>query len=321
MTALVVPATRRRRKVWDTIGKVLVLAAVAVLLYLSVRIALAAIQGRLTIIGQAPAWWALALAAAIYLASHMLRILRLALLVGNWHIGFRRLGSFHLMTAAISLIAPLKLGEVYRVFELSHITGGMVRAVVIVWWERAFDMAAILLLVGIVAIGSSSAPSDIYAVALLVVAFIMMTAIVVMVLPENLRRLSVFIIRRYDNEHTVPLLRLIDMLRRSIEEAPRVVRLKVASLATLTGLIWASEAACFAIVFPTLSSTVEGVLNALLGFLSSVVLGETLIGDLASGQEAIFAKPVLSYLMATQIPLVLIGTLAAGYYAIGRLRR
>jgi uncharacterized membrane protein YbhN (UPF0104 family) len=321
MIALAAPIRRKRRKVWNIVCKGLLLAAIAALLYQAVRIVLAATEGKLSISGQSPAWWALALAASIYLLSHLLRILRLALLVGNWHIGFRKLGSFHFMTAAVSLMTPLKLGEVYRVLELSHLTGGIVRAVVIVWWERAFDMAAILLLISVVAIGSSTAAANIYGVASLVVAFILMTVIVVMVLPENLHRLSVFIIRRYENVHTISLLRLIDILRRSIEEAPRVVRWKLASLATLTGLIWTFEAACFAIVFPALSGTLEAVLNALLAFLSAVALGETLLGDLAAGHDTIRGRSVLFYMTVTQIPLAFLGVVAAGYYTIGRLRR
>jgi Lysylphosphatidylglycerol synthase TM region len=312
---------RRSRNAWEIASKGLLAAGVAALIYLIASIVMSAWEGQLAAVGQASPWWAIGLAGLVYIGSHMLRILRLALLVGAWRVGLRTLGSFHLMTAAVSLVAPLKLGEVYRIVGLGNIVGGPVRAVVIVWWERTFDAAAILFLIVIVLMfGSSSTTPHTYGVALLALAFILTTAVVVAIAPENLRRLSVFIIRRYDSAHTVPLLHVIDLVRRSIEEAPRTVRHKVTTLAALTGLIWTAEAACFAIVYPTLRGTLDMALTALLAFLSAVTKGETLLSALDVNRAALDGY-ALSYLSATQIPLAFIGLLAALHYLPRGLRQ
>ena len=311
-------AHTRRRSAWEIASRVLLAAAIAALVYLLARIVLAACNGTLAAGEQSSPWWAIGLAGLAYLSSHMLRILRLALLVGAWRVGMRTLGSFHLMTAAVSLVAPLKLGEVYRIVELGNIVGGHVRAAVIVWWERTFDAAAILLLIVVVLFGSGSTKPTTYGVALLALAFILVTAIVVTIAPENLRRLSVFIIRRYDSPDTVPFLRGIDLVRRSIEEAPRIVHAKIATLSTLTALIWGAEAICFAIVFPELRGTLDMVLSALLSFLSAVTTGETLLSVL--GVDGPLDVHLLSYFSATQVPLAFIGFLAALHYAPRRLR-
>lgn len=316
MIARVALTRHRRRSAWETARKILLAAGLAALAYLLTCIVLSAWEGKLATQGQSSPWWALALAGLVYLGSHMLRILRLALLVGAWRVGLRTLGSFHLMTAAVSLVAPLKLGEVYRILELGNIVGGHVRAAVIVWWERTFDAAAILsLIVAVLLFGSGSTTVRTYGVGLLALTFVAITVVVVTLAPDNLRRLSVFIIRRYEASRTVPLLHIIDLVRRSIEEAPRVVRSKVATLTTLTALIWAAEATCFAIVLPELRGTLDMALSALLVFLSAITAGETLLSVLAVDRELIDGN-LLSYFSATQIPLAFVGFLALLHYAL-----
>lgn len=315
MIARVALTRHRRRSAWEIARKILLAAGLAALAYLLTCIVLSAWEGKLATQGQSSPWLAIALAGLVYLVSHMLRILRLALLVGAWRVGLRTLGSFHLMTAAVSLVAPLKLGEAYRILELGNIVGGHVRAAVIVWWERTFDAAAILsLIVAVLLFGSGSTTVRTYGVGLLALAFVVITVVVVTLAPDNLRRLSVFIIRRYEASRTVPLLHIIDLVRRSIEEAPRVVRSKVATLTTLTALIWAAEATCFAIALPELRGTLDRALSALLVFLSAITTGETLLSVLAVDRELIDGN-LLSYFSATQIPLAFVGFLALLHYA------
>lgn len=320
MIAWAVPTERKRRDAWGLASRVLLAGALAALIYLATKIVLAATAGDFDTLGLAADPWRFALVGIIYLAGHGFRILRLALLIGGWRVGFRTIVSFHLMTAAVSLAAPLKLGEVYRVLELSNVVGNLTRAIVIVWWERAFDISVILLLLLLALARSPGAiPSEFAAVAALAIGFITLTALTFFVVPDNLRRLSVLIIRRYSSRRTVPVLRLIDLVRRAILEAPRMVHAKVASLVTLTALIWVCEIACFAIAFPGI--TLGTALDSLLNFLSEVTRGETLLGALGKGEATAFGANALAYLAATQIPLVFLG-LAAGFsYAARRMRQ
>lgn len=269
--------------VWVIASRVLLAGALAALSYLAVRILLAAAAGGFDAMGsQAAAPGNLVLAAIIYLAGHGSRILRLTLLIGGWRVGLRTIVSFHLMTAAVSLAAPLKLGEVYRVAELTNVVGGFARALAIVWWERAFDISVILLILLLaLARTSGTIPQEFVAVGALAFGFITLTALTFFVVPDNLRRLSVLIIRRYSSPRTVPALRMIDFIRRTIQEAPRMVRGKVASLVTLTALIWVCEISCFAIVLSGIAPATA--LDSLLNFLSAVTRGETLLGALDWG--------------------------------------
>jgi hypothetical protein len=280
------------------------------------------VEGKVDLQGQGVFTLAFVSAAAVYLMGHGLRIARLALLIGQRSPGLRMVASFHMMTAALSLAAPLKLGELYRILEISSIAGGFVRGVVIVWLERAFDAALILAMLLLALTSASNGMSQgFFAVAALTAMFIAVTAIVVFVVPDNLRRMSVFIIRRYESEQTVQVLRFIDLVRRAIAEAPRIVNGKFATIATLTVLIWSCEAVAFALLLPVLDAAMQSALVALLNFLDSLTRGATLVGVLEHGELATFSANVLPYLLATQVPLAIIGFGAAIFYVRWRLQQ
>jgi hypothetical protein len=302
---------------------VLLVAGVVALAYLALRIVMALATGQFNTGAEgAVLSRSLLLAGVIYLSSHALRILRLALLIGGWRVGFRAIAGFHLMTAAVSLVAPLKLGEVYRAVELSNLVGGLIRAVMIVWWERAFDISLIFLILLLALARSSGAvPDEFSGVVAISVAFIAVTALIFFVLPDNLRRASVLIIRRYDDKRTVPVLRVIDAVRRAINEAPQLVHAKVAALATLTALIWICEIACFAIVLSALGGTLASAPDALLSFLSAITRGQTLLSALDGHPAGILSAGLLAYLAATQVPLALIGLGAAVVYVAKQIQR
>jgi Lysylphosphatidylglycerol synthase TM region len=308
---------RGRRNGWAVARTILLFAGVAALLFLAVKIVFALARGQFDVSGGLLSW-KLLLAGTVYLSSHALRILRLALLIGSWRVGFRVIAAFHLMTAAVSLVAPLKLGEVYRALELSSLVGGLIRAVIIVWWERAFDISLIFLILLLALSRSSGAPLDEFSgVVAISVVFILLTLLIFFVLPDNLRRASVLIIRRYDGKRTVPVLRLIDAVRRAINEAPQIVRGKIAALATLTALIWICEIGCFALVLSALGGSLASAPDALLSFLSAITRGQTLLSALDANQSEIFSAGLLAYLAVTQVPLAFIGLAAAIVY-VGR---
>ncbi len=307
------------RNSWAMVTNLLLVAALTAVIYLALRIVWDVAAGELDPLETSETRWRLLPTAMIYLTGHGLRILRLALLIGGWRVGFRVIGGFHLMTAAVSLAVPLKLGEAYRVFELSNLTGSFTRAVAIAWWERAFDVFFILIILLLAIMHLSGAiPSEFTAVIFLAIGFIILTVLAFFVLPDNLRRLSVLIIRRYGDPGTVPVLRRIDAVRRGILEAPRLVQGKVATVATLSALIWLCEVACFIDLFPNVS--LGKALDSLLSFLSAVTRGATLLDVLDTGSVETFGTNILAYLAATQIPLAFLGLIASVSYASYRFR-
>lgn len=265
---------------------------------------------------------ALIAAMLIYLLGHLFRILRLAMLIGGWRIGFRTAASFHLFSAAASLIAPLKSGELYRMTEMSNIIGSFANSFIIVLWERIFDVLALVclaLLLG--SLSTANHSSDLAVLTLVSLGFLAMCAIVFFVIPDSLRRLTLLIILRYDSPKSVWWLHQLTNLRRLIVHAPLVVRGKVASLITLTAMIWICEVASVVLSLPQSSLSIERALDTLVSYFAALSTGETLFSILSDSGNAIMATKFYPHIIATQIPLALIGLIAGLYYAKRRNKR
>jgi hypothetical protein len=296
-------------------------AAAVTLAYLAYVISCALVSGTLFQATQLVTPWMIVLTAAVYIAGHIFRSMRLALLIGGWNVGLRLIMTFHFLAAGVSLAMPLKLGEFYRIAALSRLIGSITRAVEIVWWERLLDVIALIIIM-IIALRNVSGENwqQFSGVIALSFGFIAISILVFFVLPDNIRRASVLIIRRYKSRHTVPVLRVLDRVRRSILEAPRMVRGKTGSLAALTVLIWACEICTFAVVLLALGQTITSAPDALLRLLSVLTQGQTLVGMLNAGVKSINSN-LLPYFAATQAPLAFLGLFAGVSYALQRMRR
>jgi hypothetical protein len=135
--------------------------------------------------------------------------------------------------------------------------GSITHSIEIVWWERLLD--AITLIVIMLA-ALQDVPSGGWHKFAGIIAFsggfIAATLLVFFVLPDNLRRTSIFIIRRYDNPKTIAALQHLDRARRAILVAPRMLRGKTGSLATLTVLVWSCEIGAFAFILAALGQDI-----------------------------------------------------------------
>lgn len=253
---------------------------------------------------------ALLVAGTTYLAGHFLRIARLALIASDARLSLRLLTRIHLFTAGVGLALPFKLGDAYRAVELAAVAGGMIRGITLVYVERVFDVAMILLLL-IIAFSFGPPTITSYAPVLIVsLLFVSITLAVLVLLPENLRRMSSYIIRRYEQEWTVGALRRIADVRAVISSTATMLNGRYASLFAFTALIWALEAISLAIVLGFFSSEFQP-LTGLLTFLSSITEGETLLDRLSPESLHLLSPAAVVYLGATQVPLVFLAMIAA----------
>ena len=83
----------------------------------------------------------------LYLTSHMLRAVRLAVIGVSVHgTSFRTLALLHLTVAPWSMIVPFKIDELIRLNELRSINGSLARAAITVVIDRSMDGPALLLI-------------------------------------------------------------------------------------------------------------------------------------------------------------------------------
>jgi hypothetical protein len=258
-------------------------------------------------------------AAATYLLSHGARIVRLTLIVSDANVSLRQLTRVHLYTAGIGLGLPFKLGDAYRAGELALISGGAAKGIILVFVERVFDVALILVLIFFmlaIGIAGSAEYGPVLAASL---TFVLLTALALVIVPDNLRRVSSYIIRRYDRNWSVHVLRWIAEVRVVLATTTGLLHGRYASLLVLTVMIWALEAAALAIVLAAFNSGADP-LSSLVTFLSSVTEGRTLPDQLSDVSLASLPTAVIAYVSATQVPLLLVAIAAGLQLGAGRWR-
>jgi hypothetical protein len=260
------PRTRRSRPLRDGLAAILYAAGLAALCW-----AVAAMLGtyaRLATFASTDALPGIALPVLLYVSSHLIRVMRLVILAGDPTVSLRHIGLVHLMTAAVSIITPFKLGEAWRILELGRLLRSMGHALMIVWMERAFDFAVIAGIVLLAYVAEPSVLATIRPLVLVATVFVIVTACVFTIFPGGLGTLSLFVLRRYDGSGAVRTLRFLQWLREGIAMGPRIVAGKLAPLFVLTLAIWGLELATYWTILAE-PETVARVAGRLATFLSS----------------------------------------------------
>lgn len=257
-------------------------------------------------------WSTIAIATGAYMVGHIVRVARLALIIGDQRLSLRQLVAVHLFTSSVLLGVPFKLGEIYRIAELSTVTFSRFGALVVVWVERCFDIGIVLLLLLAVLLFSSLSAVDYWPLIATSLVFVGGTLVVVTLVPDNLRRLANHIIRRYDADWTIDALQFIAQTRRLFRHGSLMLQGRIASLAVCSIVIWGFEALSLTIIL-TSRGQGKSTIDAMLSFLSNLVRGDTVLTHLASVTGSQGSSLLSAYLLATQIPLVLIGGVCGLY--------
>lgn len=257
-----------------------------------------------------------------YLGAHLLRALRLAIIAGGHEVSLRRLTSVHFATAGVSLLLPFKLGELYRIFEISLVAGGLRRAVQTVWMERAFDVAALVVMMLVVAVAPAGAAAVFAPLSAAAALFIALTVITFVVLPGNLRTLSLFVIRRYRSERAVTALRTLDGVLRFVESGRQLLRNKQGMVGAVSAFIWALEVASFGLIVAAIGPAAEPLLESFLAYVSTASFGAAEWYPVyGTGAESLLAFPVkvFVYGVLTRLPLFVCALAFGALYAPARL--
>jgi len=206
-------------------------------------------------------WHNPVLAAAAYLAAHLVRAVRLFLLLndGRLRFGMVLVGHFH--AAGVSALIPFKLGEGYRIGVLGGICGDPVRAIMAVWIERLYDMVMITVLFASCALLAGAWPDGLRWFLALAAGFLFASALIFCVLPENLGLLKRYLVLRHNRPWVPRALAAIDRLHRLLQTAAAVGRHRRATIIWLGLLIWSLEATVIAMVGGFIPDAVSSLLR------------------------------------------------------------
>jgi hypothetical protein len=195
-------------------------------------------------------WSALAGACGLYLLAHLLRALRLVVMIQDDRVGLRDTFSAHFVAAGASLLIPFKVGEVFRVAEVARLLRSPVRALMLVWSERVLDLLAITLAMLVALIFRPDLFQSAALGVFLTSAVVAGTFVAFFVMPEHLEGVKMLFLRRYTAPWSLRAVQAIDASQRLLLHAPDALRKRTATLVTLTAIIWTLEVASLALLLP-----------------------------------------------------------------------
>lgn len=222
-------------------------------------------------------WQALVLAGGIYLGSHCVRAVRLAIMASRLlGISGRSSALLHIVTSPGALVIPFKLGEILRLHQLWYLGKSFPGALIIILLERFFDGLMILVLLGVVyAYHGPLATGPM--VLLAVTSIAVLAGLVVFVLgPGILQALQHYVVLNHRNPNSLRHLGQLDGLRQITTRGADLFRVQGPVLLVMSMVIWGLEA---------LAATV-------LAFTSADFVGTSGIVLLA---ERVFEGPVGSF--------------------------
>ncbi|MFT4622154.1 MAG: hypothetical protein ACI8PZ_000810 [Myxococcota bacterium] len=224
-------------------------------------------------------WPRAVVVAGLYLGAHVLRIGRMLVILGDSATSVRAVAYAHALTAPVSGLIPLKLGEVARVVAFGLASEGTVHGLRAVWIERTFD-AAVLAVAGLVALQVFPQGGAVFPVTVVALGVLTLTAAAITVLPENVGMAKAWLIRRYTTQWSLTALQVLDELGRGLRRSRGLVRRKVATLALLTMALWGLETAALTLLVGTVDPST--VLAGILTVLSDVLRPAQSVGGLAA---------------------------------------
>lgn len=258
-------------------------------------------------------FWLL-LSALVYLLGHCLRAVRLTLLLADTRISLRNLVAFHFWASATALLIPFKLGDVVRAATLSSLTGSLRSGVAFVWMERLFDATILIPLLVAVTISAPNVLPGLLGLLIGTGSFVLLSTAILVLAPDNLRRIGTLVFLRYGSANSVAVLRTIKAARIFLLQVSEQLTGRTLLLLTYTLFIWLFELAAAWLVMGS-RGQVDDPFVALLSFFSSLIEGEALGTTLMPPSEPGGSLAELHYIIATQIPLLLCG-IAAGFLLI-----
>lgn len=181
------------------------------------------------------------LAFLLYGFSHVLRAIRLYLILGIQSVKFSAVLGCHSSTAFMSLFVPYKLGEVVRLHELATLHGNYVKAVLSVWIDRVFDAVFVLIAFGLICLfrGGSWATDQLLLLTLL---FLCVPLVLIFFLPGALRALETALVGSR-SRRSLWLLKIVSGVHGILERRPMLNAGLIGLASLITIGVWILELA------------------------------------------------------------------------------
>jgi len=180
-------------------------------------------------------------AAAVYLLSHALRIVRLAVLLNGRFDGFRRLAVAHLAGSMVSGLTPYRCGEVFRIVAIARVGADFGHSFKAVAVERGLDAAGLAAVCGLLSWLEPGWSQVLTPVAGAIGMLIVLFAALLRGAPENARLALCYVIRTYTSARALRFAAALATAEEFLRDTPRMLFGRVGATASLTAVIWALD--------------------------------------------------------------------------------
>lgn len=140
---------------------------------------------------------------------HIIKMMRLYLVVMEQNISVKRFIPAYLRTTLVNLIIPFKLGEIYRVFDFSRVTGSVNVGFFSVLIDRFFDtLALVIILMPFQLLSGHGVDASV----IVLTAFLLIVIFAYTMFPSSYRYLNRYIIMKKRSDRSMKALKMLEKL-------------------------------------------------------------------------------------------------------------
>ena len=173
-----------------------------------------------------------------FLIIHTIKMFRMYLVLLENRVEFGRFVFAYLRTTLVNLIIPFKLGEIYRMFVYSRMTGNAGMGIAGTLTDRFFDTAALVLILIPLHV---MYPAKISGVSVFLAVFVIFTVFVYMIFMPAYGYLNKYIIINRDSKNSMTVLRFLEMMRSAYDHVKRLVSGRYAIIILMSFAAWVLE--------------------------------------------------------------------------------
>ena len=178
-----------------------------------------------------------------FLGVHLIKMMRMYLIVMDRKISFDRFVPAYLRTTLVNLLIPYKLGEIYRIGVFYRISGGFKTGFFSVLIDRFFDTLALVLILlpyQLLVAGKVTVPT------IMLFAFLVVVLMAYRVFPPSYEFLNRYIITSKDSKRSMVALSALEIVNDWYEYARDLVKGRYGILLLFSLAAWILEIAVLA---------------------------------------------------------------------------
>ncbi|MBJ6751467.1 lysylphosphatidylglycerol synthase domain-containing protein [Geomonas anaerohicana] len=174
-----------------------------------------------------------------YAVAHLLRSLRLWLILGSDRIRFSTVFGCHATIALLTFAAPFKLGDLLRASEFYRLLKNDARGIFAVWFDRLFDVAVILVLL-IVSVSTTSPLQPVRLLLFSLGAFLAVSVALGVLLPGAVAAFMRALLQS-SSSRSLSVMRSLLKLKSILSRMPKMELQTLSLLTTVTFAVWGLE--------------------------------------------------------------------------------